>query len=47
MDEDGFRRCVDRRLMDIAGHMDFEWKEVDWDRLLAEQDKAEAPSGKR
>ena len=33
--------------MDIAGHMDFEWKEVDWDRLLAEQDKAEAPSGKR
>jgi Mediator complex subunit 15 len=33
--------------VDIMGKMDFEWKEVDWDKLLAEQDKAVANSTKK
>ncbi len=33
--------------IDNAADMDFEWKEVDWDKLLAEQDKAGAVPGKK
>jgi hypothetical protein len=33
--------------VNVTGEMDFEWKEVDWDKLLAEQDKAGAFPGKK